>query len=136
MTQLSPEEAVLLESQANRGLPTENTTRESQDYQSGLEDTQILSPTREYPPRVGRTRINKNDPKDPSVKAQEVNASVKDLPFTASRIRVGIGGEFLVLQLAADAKPVILRNIADGETFDLRVVRILETDCSNIVIFD
>ena len=100
-------------------------------------DTQILYPTQKYPPRGKHSRLGKQNPSDPSIRAYEIKPDKeKDLPFTTSKIRVGVGGDMLVLQLINDEYPFVLKNIADGETIHIRACRILESDCSNIVIFE
>lgn len=134
MTDQSQDAASQLESQQGQGLEkvTSLHKRPSQPEQAG---TQTSSQTRSFRPRGKRSRLGKQDPKDPSVTALEIQPSEDDLPFTTDKIRVGIGGDYLTLQLINDEQPVTIKNIADGETLQVRACRILATDCDNIVAF-
>lgn len=64
----------------------------------------------------------------------EVLPSEEDLPFTCHRVRVGIGGDYIDVQCVGDGHVTRLSNIADGETFDMHLCRVLGSDCKNIVI--
>jgi hypothetical protein len=104
--------------------------------QSRSEGIPTLSQILNYPKRDKKCRLGKTDPSQPPIRAVEVLPGVGELPFTTSRIRVGVGGKYMVLHLINDENPVIIQNIKDGEWFEVRACRILETDCQNVVIFD
>lgn len=92
-----------------------------------------------YPPLPSRPKLSsrKQDPKDPCSRALEVKPSNNLLPFVPDAIRVGIGGAMLVVEMATseDESPYVeFNNIEDGEVLKIRALRILESDCKNIVI--
>lgn len=93
----------------------------------------------EYPALKDRPKLNsrKQDPKDPCSRAIEIKPGLQALPFMPDKVRIGIGGNKLVVEMANsrdDVPFVEFNNIQDGEVLDIRVLRILESDCKNIVI--
>ena len=103
-----------------------------------LRDILTSSLTQKFQSRSGRSRGNtgKHNRQDPSNTCLPWVPCEIDIPLRVSRIRVGIGGDRLVVQLLGDPHVVELNNIADGEWLELEVVRILDTDCKNIVVFN
>lgn len=60
----------------------------------------------------------------------------KQLPTSCDRFRVGVGGTYLTVVPHNEDEPITLHNIEHGESFDLAIIAIVDTDCSNIVVMN